>query len=516
MIIKGKPLKKALHLLLLSSLIILLMFTNINIAQTSSDTYTSTENILSLKEPIGKIPPNGNPLISHKFGADPAVLVYNGRVYIYLTNDIVEYDEEGRVLENSYSKINKITVISSDDLVNWTDHGEIEVAGPNGVAKWARNSWAPSVVYKRIKNKDKFFLYFGNGGGGIGVITADSPLGPWTDPLGRPLITWGTPGVYGVVWLFDPAVFVDDDGKAYMYFGGGVPLGQDEYPNTARVIQLGSDMISVVGSAVPIPAPYMFEASEINKIDNTYYFSYCTNFGHRKPGGLPLGAIAYMTSKKPMGPWEYKGIILRNPGNFFGVWGNNHHKIFKFNNKWYIAYHAQTLAKALGITKGYRSPHLNEVQIEKGVIKEVIPDYKGVPQVKYFDPYKIVEAETYAWSAGISTKKANASNNMCLTDISNGDWIAISKADFGNKSPQKFEVVVSNINQKGYIEIRIDSLQGKIIGTVEVQPQNNPSLQWTRVETTVDKVTGVHDIYFIFRGEKEGDLFDLDYWRFVR
>ena len=63
-----------------------------------------------------------------------------------MTNDVFEYDAEGNVKENSYALINKIGVISSDDLVNWTDHGEIHVAGPNGAAKWATQSWAPAIA----------------------------------------------------------------------------------------------------------------------------------------------------------------------------------------------------------------------------------------------------------------------------------------------------------------------------------------------------------------------------------
>ena len=172
---------------------------------------------------IGKHPPNANPLISHKFGADPWALVYDGRVYVYTTHDILEYDKKGNIVDNTYAKINKISVISSDDLRNWTDHGEIKVAGPEGAAKWATQSWAPAVAHKVIDGKDKFFLYFSNNASGIGVLESDSPVGPWRDPIGKPLISRSTPGVEGVVWLFDPATLVDDDGKAYIYFGGGIP-----------------------------------------------------------------------------------------------------------------------------------------------------------------------------------------------------------------------------------------------------------------------------------------------------
>lgn len=83
---------------------------------------------------IGKLRPNANPLMAHKFGADPYALVFNNRVYLYMTSDKLEYDANEIPQKNSYQSINKITVISSDDLINWTDHGEIKVAGPEGAA----------------------------------------------------------------------------------------------------------------------------------------------------------------------------------------------------------------------------------------------------------------------------------------------------------------------------------------------------------------------------------------------
>jgi len=107
---------------------------------------------------IGKIPPSGNPLVAHKFGADPYALVDGNRVYLYMTNDVLEHNPDGSVKDNSYGSINKIGVISSDDLVNWTDHGEIEAAGLQGAAKWATQSWAPAAAHKVIDGKDNYFL----------------------------------------------------------------------------------------------------------------------------------------------------------------------------------------------------------------------------------------------------------------------------------------------------------------------------------------------------------------------
>jgi len=483
---------------------------------------SATVHFTPLAQAIGKVPPHGNPLISHKFGADPYALVYKDRVYLYLTNDVLEYDADGNVKENSYGTINKLSVLSSSDLVNWTDHGVIHVAGPNGAAKWATQSWAPAVAHKKIDGKDKFFLYFANNASSIGVLTSDSPTGPWTDPIGKPLITRSTPGVAGVTWLFDPAVLVDDNGKAYIYFGGGVPEGMAEMPNTARVMQLGDDMISVVGEAVPIPAPYMFEDSGINKIGGKYYYTYCSNFagGVRPAGSPPPGEIAYMVSDHPMGPWTYKGTILKNPGHFFGVGGNNHHALFEFRGNWYIAYHAQTLSKAMGIPKGYRSPHLNRVFLgEDGSIREIAADLQGVEPVRNLDPFVRVEAETMAWSAGIRVEPAareddsgHAAPNMAVTDIHNGDWTAVANVDFG-KGASTFTASVSSAGEGGVIELRLDGPDGQLIGTLAV-PSTNGWERWIEATTQVTGAEGVHDVYFVFRGKPEGKLFNVDYWKF--
>jgi len=465
-------------------------------------------------EAIGKVPQNGNPLVSHKFGADPYALVYNGRVYLYMTNDTLEYDSSGNIKDNSYSSINKIGIISSDDLVNWTDHGEIAVAGPQGAAKWASQSWAPAVAHKVIDGKDKFFLYFANNASNIGVLTADSPTGPWVDPIGKPLITRETPGVAGVHWLFDPAVLVDDDGKAYIYFGGGYPEGKHQNPMTSRVMQLGDDMISVVGTAVTIDAPYMFEDNGIHKYNGVYYYTYCTNFssGARPPGSPGAGEIAYMTSDSPMGPWTYQGTILKNPHVYFGVGGNNHHAIFEFNDKWYIAYHAQTLGKAMGIEKGYRSTHLNEVFFnEDGSIQNIIGTYQGVPQIKELNPFTRVEAETFAWNAGVKTREIE-SGNRALTDIHSGDWIALSKVDFGDGAAS-FTASIAGAATDGFIELRLDSVDGELIGTLPVRISDMQG-GWTELTTEIRPVQGVHDLYIIFAGTPGIQLFEMDYWKF--
>lgn len=464
---------------------------------------------------------NKNPLISHKFGADPFAMVYGDRVYVYMTSDGdgLVYDENGVAPECDYGKINSLVCISSDDLVNWTDHGKITVGGAGGITIWARNSWAPSAVYKKINGKDQFFLYYANGAGGIGVLRSDSPYGPFQDPLAKPLITRETENCSDIVWLFDPSAFVDEDGQGYLYFGGGVPEGKAEYPNTTRVVKLGDDMISLAGTPEVIEAPFMFEDSGMNKIGDTYYYSYCSSWSGRETavGNIKPGSaeIVYMTSKSPMGPWEYKGSILQNPGKFFGLYGNNHHCITNFKDQWYIFYHSMYLGNDMRL-KGYRSTHVDKVTVnEDGTFQSTIATKTGVDQLANFDPYKVTEAETMAWQGGIARKKIKDESvtygkvNGALYELTTGDWIGLSNVDFGDKGPATFTARVSSEVAGNVIKICADDANGEVIGYYEVPKTENAD---TFVEVTVDvnKITGVHNLFFVFSGEG----FAFDSWKF--
>jgi arabinoxylan arabinofuranohydrolase len=488
--------------------------------------------VFAASSTIAKSVGNSNPLIDHHLGADPFALTYNGRVYLYMSSDSYEYNSDGTIRDNQYTNLKRVNVISSSDMVNWTDHGSVPVAGANGanggkgIAKWAGGSWAPAAAVKKINGKDKFFLYFANGGGGIGVLIADSPIGPWSDPLGKALVTTNHPGMAGVVWLFDPAVFVDSDGTGYLYCGGGIPGGnnptyqQKANPKTARVLKLGSDMTSIVGSAVTIDAPFMFEDSGMHKYNNTYYYSYSINFTDSHPANVPPGEIGYMTSKSPMGPFTYAGHFLKNPGAFFGDGGNNHHTVFNFNNQWYVTYHAQTVSKALnGAGKGYRSPHINKLEYNAdGTIKEVAANYQGIAQLANLDPYSRVEAETIGWNGRILIEDCSAAGgpvyNQDVTSIHNGDWIAVGNADFGTDGAKTFKANVSS-KAGGKIEVRLDSVTGTLVGTLNV-PNTGGEQNWKEVETSISNATGVHKVFFVFTGSGSGNLFNFDYWQFSK
>ncbi len=462
-----------------------------------------------------------NPLMTQRFGADPYAMEYNGRVYFYMTADAFEY-QGSEVKENTYSKIHSINVISTADMVNFTDHGSIEAAGSSGAAKWASNSWAPAAAWKNIDGQDKFFLYFADGGGGIGVLTADSPTGPFTDPIGHGLVTRQTPTCAEVLWLFDPAVLVDDDGRAYLYFGGGVPEDKVAAPGTARVVELGEDMISLKGDPKPIDVPYLFEDSGIHKYNNKYYYTYCTNWQVDAEGTATYGfhnaEIASLESSSPMGPFTFKEVILENPGKLNGLYGNNHHCVFSFKDNWYIAYHARTLEKNMGVEKGYRCTHVDGFDMgEDGTIGKIPLTMNGRKQLELLNPYLEVNAATMARQGGLDTVALDDAGRMALSSIDSGDFLKVQGVDFGDTAPRALRITARcEENTTGVIQVRLDSLQGQVLGYVPLNTAQGDRDGFAVYEAEPDmEVTGPHDLYFVFyRGE--GGSYELAGWQFVK
>ncbi len=451
-----------------------------------------------------------NVLWTQRFGADPGFMVYKDRLYVFTTNDAVEYNSNGEIQVNTYNS-GTINCFSSADLVNWTDHGAIPVAGrnsrtENGAAKWAGFAWAPDACWKTINGKDKFFLYFADSAGGIGVLTADSPEGPYTDPIGHALINKSTPGFGDVEWLFDPAVMVDDDGTGYLYVGGGVPAGQAADPGTARAVKLGADMTSLSGEYARMNPPYLFEDSSILKVGDTYYYSYCTNWN---TGGNPYGfnnaEIGVMTSKNPLGPFTFKGIALKNPAAYqLDGGGNNHHSIVEFKGKYYVLYHSRNQSRAMNIQAknsdgsidlggNYRSCHLDEATFSNGMFSAT-GTMKGVSQIETLDPYKTVQAETMSnQSKGIST--TGLQNTKVVGK--KGEWTKVSGVNLKN-GVSTIKINATAKSGSAAIKICAGSPKGDVIGYAEVTSGE--------VEVpAVTSMTGTKDIYFVFSGDIEFD-----------
>lgn len=444
-----------------------------------------------------KLGSENNPIIPYKFTADPAVLVYKDTVYVYGTNDQQQIEASLGEEDNTYNRINTLNVFSSKDLHNWTNCGEIKVAGSNGAAKWARNSWAPAIAMKNIDGKDKFFLYFADSANGIGVLSSDSPTGPFIDPIGTALVNRNHPNIKGVYWLFDPAVIVDDDGTGYIYFGGG--LDKDaEHPKSGRCAKLSDDMIHLDSVPEEIDAPFLFEDSGINKIGNKYYYSYCSNWSSRDGAVGPvipsIASICYMSSDSPLGPFEYKGEILLNPGKMFGPWGNNHHWMFKLQDKWYIAYHTQTTEKKVGITKGgYRNIFINELVInEDGSISEQKSsniNLNGPAQLKPFNPNEVIPAAT-----------ARNSKDLVMTEekvfpVKDYAFLEIENVDF-SKAASKITVKVADGSKNGKLKVCVDNnAKGPVLAEIEIKGKGEYTADITFPEGEKNR-----NLYFVFFG----------------
>ncbi len=435
-----------------------------------------------------------NPLYTQRFGADPGVMEYNGRLYVYMTDDIVEYDANGKVKENSYQKIRSINCISSDDLVNWTDHGKIPVAGPAGIARWAGNSWAPCAAHKTVNGKEKFFLYFCNGGNGIGVLSADSPTGPWQDERGSLLVTRGVKNCSDVTWLFDPAVMVDEDGTGYLAFGGGVPEGKQKAPGTARIVKLADDMIHLDGDPVRLDVPYLFEDSGINRIGDKYYYTYCSNF-MTAGNSLRLtdGAIQYMIADNPLGPYTYMGELFPNEGRFFGLYGNNHHSVACLNGEWYLFYHNRPVEKAMGITGNYRSPQADRIFFgEDGLPRQVKGTMKGLDQLKPVNPFSAVSAATMSHQAGITVGSADG---VSWITGESGSWIRISGVDFGTEAARL--VIIAMPLSDCTVYAVLDDPESPVVSQVRISvPEGGEPASFSAPV----KAEGVHDLYLVTDG----------------
>lgn len=262
----------------------------------------------------------GNPFINHMYTADPSARVFGDRLWVYPSHD---KDDAPTFNMEDYH------VFSTTDMKTWKDHGVI--FNPITQTTWAKaKAWAPDCTYRN----GKYYLYYPTDQKHIGVAVADTPYGPFHDPLGHPLISIDSPGVICNRDFIDPCVFIDDDGQAYLFMG----------QNTVCCIKLNEDMISYDGEVHIIEgATEFFEAVWVHKRNGIYYMSYSDSpFTGHQP------RIVYCTSKSPLGPYTYQGIIL-DPVNS----GTNHHSIVNYKGQDYMFYHTADLS--IHLNDGYHT-----------------------------------------------------------------------------------------------------------------------------------------------------------------
>ena len=253
--------------------------------------------------------------VSQRFAADPSPHVFNGRFYLYATND---QDNSGKYWDSTDWR-----VFSSRDLAHWQDDGSFLSVK---VFAWARpdaKAWAPEAAYRH----GRYYFYAPIGGDKIGVAVSRAPEGPFTDARDDALVDKARDANAGDEPI-DPAVLIDDDGKAYLAFGTRVP----------KIVRLKRDMIhtdgpietvKIVGFPAADPKKTYGEAPFLHKHNGLYYFSFST--------GWP-GQIVYGTSTNPMGPYTYRGVIL----DYLTI-STNHQAVLEFKGKSYLFYHDRLL-----------------------------------------------------------------------------------------------------------------------------------------------------------------------------
>jgi arabinoxylan arabinofuranohydrolase len=429
-----------------------------------------------------------NPIVQTIYSADPAPMVYDGRVYVYTT-----HDED--VLVNNFFTMKEWRCYSSTDMVNWTDHGM--VASLKSFS-WApdNGAWAAQCIYRN----GKFYLYCPIHLKGIGVLVSDSPFGPFTDPLGRALINKSVDDI-------DPTVFIDDDGQAYLYWGNPA----------LYYVKLNADMISFdrsVGNNGIVTVPMTTasfgtrtggdsrhqtlyeEGPWFYKRNGLYYMVYASS-------GIPEN-ICYSTSTGPTGPWTFRGIVMPTQGASF----TNHPGVCDYKGNSYFFYHNGALPGGGGY---HRSVCVEQFKYNAdGTIPTMNMTTTGPPQIGNLNPYVATEAETTCWESGVEMEKCSE-GGMDVCNIENGDYIKVKGVDFGSGATS-FDSRVASANSGGNIELRLNSLTGTLVGTCAVSGTGGWQ-NWVTKSCTVSGASGVHDLYFRFTGGS-GSLFNFNWWKF--
>ena len=430
-----------------------------------------------------------NPIIQTMFTADPAPLIHNDTLFVFVGHD------EDDAPRNTFL-MREYRLYSTTDMVNWRDHG--------AVLRTSEVSWSvgDASAAQCIERNGKFYFYIstqnntpGAGGVSVGVLVADNIYGPYKDVLGKALVTNQMTTFASHSWDdLDPTVFIDDDGQAYLYWGN----------NACYWAKLNEDMISINGEIKALDihdktifGPDFEEAPWVYKRNGLYYMIYAS--------GLPE-SIHYTTAPTPEGPWTYRGEIMPRQGGS----GTNHPGMIDYKGNSYFFYHNDFLPGG--------HDHCRSVAVEQfvynadGTIPVMTMTEGIIKGVGVLNPYIRTEAETIAWAEGVKIQ-GNHKNGIYVTSIHNGDYIKVRDVDFGSKGASKFSAYTSSRNFGGTIELRLGSLEGEVIGTLRV-PYTGEWDNWILRTADVQNVKGIHDLYLIFRGREPSELFNFDYWIF--
>ena len=299
--------------------------------------------------------PATNPILGDGsyYSADPTALVVDDTLYVHAGRD-----EAGPAVNDFI--MNEWQAFSTSDVQagSWTHHPSL--MRPEDVFAWATpgRAYAGQVVEG---GDGRFYWYVpvhdaGSTAAdqfGIGVAVSDSPLGPWTDHAGGPVVSQQILG--NTIHNIDPTVFVDHDGRVYMYWGSFGEL---------RVTELAADMKTLVGQVASVSTlTGFFEAPWLFERNGTYYLAYAGNNAGPTSQCTPANyhaCIAYGTAPSPTGPWTYQGTVLSPVSST-----TSHPAIVEFKGQWYMAYHT---ADAVGGNHFRRSVAIDVLEWDDSVI----------------------------------------------------------------------------------------------------------------------------------------------------
>ena len=455
-----------------------------------------------------------NPFVQTWFTSDPAPLVAGDRMYVYTGHDEDNAD---------FFWMQEWRVYSTSDMVNWQDHGS-----PLALESF---SWADDRAWASqcIERDGKYFWYICahskiSNGMAIGVAVSDTPTGPFRDAIGKPLFENGS-------WdHIDPTVMIDDDGQAWLMWGNPqcyyLKLNRDMISYSGELGRLdmteeafGGPIMSKREKGKTYKDSYV-EGPWLSKRNGVYQLLYAA-------GGVPEH-ISYSTAPNPTGPWTYAGEImpLSDTKSF-----TNHCGVADYKGHSYFFYHTGKLPKGGGFG---RSVAVEEFKYNAdGSFPTILPTDEGVKPIATFDPYRRVEAETMAFSKGVKTEQQEMEGignglQVYVSDIHNGDYIKLQNVSFGNKVPRTFKARVASGLRGGQIEIRLDSIGGRLLGTLNV-PGTGGWEQWQTLNLDLDystltdinaptrTISGLNlpataDLYLVFKGRKGPKLFNFDWW----
>ena len=438
------------------------------------------------------------PLFQTKYTADPSPLVVGDRLFLFTSHDaspedIPDVNEKSSAGFFMYDWL----LWSTTDMVNWTEHGAVASLKDFPWRSRENGAWAIQTV----ERNGKYYLYAPLHGHGIGVLVADSPYGPFKDPLGKPLV-WDQSNWYDI----DPSAYTDSDGQAYLYWGN---------PHTFYA-RLNEDMTSLTDSVVRLPhIKHYQEGPWFYKRDGKYYCAFASTCCPE--------ALGYAMSDSPTGPWEWKNYImrptLRDRGNHPGICDfKGHSYVFGQN---YDLMHLDTF-----IHHERRSVSAAEITYNPdGTIQEVPYwlDQQPLKQLQWLNPFQRVEAETMAWGYGLKSAKMGIENtgvvadmptstgqrNMYIYDLNDGEFIKLRGVDFGQGA--KSFAITAAATAGCTVTLRLDSQDGPVIGTVTITSTGSVE-KYKSFKAKVANASGVHDLYLCFSGTS-GDT-RLDWWQF--